>query len=136
VEGGGLRGSETILLVEDEPAVRALTRRVLQRYGYDVLEAASGDEALALAERRPGEIHLLVTDVVMPGMSGREVAQRIARTRPSTAVLYTSGYTPDAIMQHRVIAAGAPFLQKPFTPAALAAKVREVLDGVAGQDPG
>jgi PAS domain S-box-containing protein len=131
-ERRGVSGWETILLVEDEPAVRALARRVLQRYGYHVLAAGSGEEALAIAEREPGDIHLVVTDVVMPGLSGREVAQHFAQTRPGSAVLFTSGYTPDDIMRHRVIAEGAPFLQKPFTPAVLAAKVREVLDGKAG----
>ena len=110
----------------------ARARPLLQRYGYHVLAAGSGEEALAIAEREPGDIHLVVTDVVMPGLSGREVAQHFAETRPGSAVLFTSGYTPDDIMRHRVIAEGAPFLQKPFTPAVLAAKVREVLDGKAG----
>jgi two-component system, cell cycle sensor histidine kinase and response regulator CckA len=122
-------GSETILLVEDEPAVRALAQRVLERYGYSVIAAASGDEAIALAQGYNGAIDLLVTDMVMPGMSGREAAQRIQTVRPTTPVLYTSGYTPEATAQHNdVITAGAPFLQKPFTPATLAAKVRSVLD--------
>jgi two-component system, cell cycle sensor histidine kinase and response regulator CckA len=122
-------GSETILLVEDEPAVRALAQRVLERYGYRVIAAGSGDEAITLAHGFHGDIDLLVTDIVMPGMSGREVAQRIQAVRVATPVLYTSGYTPETTTrQNDFITAGAPFLQKPFTPAALAAKVRSVLD--------
>ncbi|MGH7506880.1 MAG: response regulator, partial [Longimicrobiales bacterium] len=125
----------TILLVEDESAVRALTSRVLRKYGYTVIEAPSGDEAVQLARRHTGTIDLLVTDVVMPGMSGREVADRIRASRPDTRILFTSGYTPEAILQHRVVTEGAPFLAKPFTPASLAAKVRHVLNAAEPTAP-
>jgi CheY-like chemotaxis protein len=122
---------ETILLVEDAQRVRAVVREILEMSGYVVLEARHGAEALEISNRHPGAIHLLVTDVVMPQMSGRELAQRLATLRPDLKVLYMSGYTDDAIVRHGVLAAGIAFLSKPFTPDALALKVREVLDGVA-----
>jgi CheY-like chemotaxis protein len=122
-----LGGRETVLLVEDEESVRALTRRVLHAKGYEVLEAASGAEALALVARHTGPLHLLVTDVVMPRMSGRELATRLAEVRPGVKVLYVSGYTDDAVVRHGVLEAGAMFLQKPFSPDALARKVRDAL---------
>ncbi len=125
---GPPRGSETVLLVEDEESVRVLVRDVLQRNGYNVLEVANGKEAIQLSERHPGPIHLVVTDVVMPGMSGRELARRLAIQRSDTKVLYMSGYTDDAIVHHGVLDPGTPFLEKPFTTDALARKVREVLD--------
>jgi len=121
---------ETILLVEDAARVRAVVREILEMSGYAVLEAHHGAEALELSNRHGGPIHLLVTDVVMPQMSGRELAQRLATLRPDLKVLYMSGYTDDAIVRHGVLASGIAFLSKPFTPDALALKVRELLDGV------
>jgi CheY-like chemotaxis protein/two-component sensor histidine kinase len=123
-----LRGSETVLLVEDENSVRQLARRVLEINGYVVLEAARSDEAWQIYQGHPGPIHLMLTDIVMPGTSGRELAQRLTALQPETKVLYMSGYTDDAIVHHGVLGAGTPFLQKPFTPESLARKVREVLD--------
>ena len=105
-----------------------MVREILEMSGYRVLEARHGAEALEISERHDGPIHLLVTDVVMPHMSGRELAQHLAPLRPDMRVLYMSGYTDDAIVRHGVLEAGTAFLSKPFTPDALAAKVREVLD--------
>jgi PAS domain S-box-containing protein len=122
------RGWETVLLVEDEDAVRALAREVLRRHGYVVVEARHGVDALRLAERHPDEIHLLVTDLVMPHMKGTELAKRLAAERPNMKVLFMSGYT-DHVVLHEELTAGAEFVQKPFTPETLARKVRSVLDG-------
>ncbi len=121
-------GNETILLVEDEEAVRGITRLALQTHGYNVLEASRGEEALRLCETHQGPIHLLLTDVVMPGLGGRQVAQQVAALKPGIRVLYLSGYTDDAVVRHGVLEAETAFLQKPFTPVSLAMKVREVLD--------
>lgn len=126
------QGSETILVVEDEDAVRTLEIHILQRCGYRVLEAANGSDALGLMEREPGPIHLLMSDVVMPHLGGRDLAEQLALNRPDCKVLFLSGYTDDAVIHHGVSEADVAFLQKPFTPAALAQKVRQVLDGEAG----
>ncbi len=128
------RGAETILLVEDEPGVRRLARTILEAQGYAVLEAASGDEALAVARSHPGEIHLVATDVIMPGISGRVLWDRLQGLSPNSRVLFMSGYTDDAIARHGVLEPGIAFLQKPFTPFSLAQKVREVLDAQAKAD--
>jgi CheY-like chemotaxis protein len=122
-------GTETVLLVEDEEPVRSLARIALQSNGYTVLEAPGADEALYLCGRHPGPIHLLLTDVVMPRMGGRQVAEIVVAQRPGIKVLYLSGYTDDAIVRHGVLGPDMAFLQKPFTPSLLARKVRAVLDG-------
>jgi CheY-like chemotaxis protein len=124
-----LGGSETILLVEDQPEVRAVARAMLTRHGYTVLEASQGKEALEIEQDHHEEIHLLLTDVVMPAMSGHELARRLLQRRPHVRMLYTSGYTHDASVPHDVIESGVAFIEKPFTPADLLRKVREVLDG-------
>ena len=121
-------GQETILLVEDESDVRALAREVLERQGYTVLEASDGAQAVAVYEKEGARIDLILTDVVMPRMSGREMVDRVRATRPDMRVLYMSGYTGDAIVRHGVLDASMLLLGKPFTPVALIAKVREVLD--------
>jgi len=121
-------GHETVLLVEDAAPVRTLARRSLEARGYTVLDAADGPSAIELSARHAGAIAVLVTDVVMPGMSGRELAERLAPTRPEMKVLYTSGYTDDAMVRQGVLNAGVAFLQKPFVPDSLARKVRDVLD--------
>jgi CheY-like chemotaxis protein len=122
-----LRGSETVLVVEDQPEVRKLTLAMLESQGYRLLEAASGSEALSLSERYREPIHLLITDVAMPGMTGKELATRLVTLRPSLRTLYTSGYTANAIAHEGVLDAGVAYLPKPFSAAQLAAKVREVL---------
>jgi PAS domain S-box-containing protein len=122
------RGDATILLVEDEEGVRALSRHVLKNCGYNVLEASDGVEALRVAGRHAGPIHLVVTDVVMPELSGREMADQLLRLHPEIRVLFLSGYTDDAVIRHGVREAETNFLQKPFSHDALAQKVREVLD--------
>jgi two-component system, cell cycle sensor histidine kinase and response regulator CckA len=123
------RGTETVLLVEDEPAVRQLTRRVLETQGYTVLSAANGQEGLHVArEHTGGPIRLVVTDVIMPLMSGKVMAEWLMATYPELKILFTSGYTDDAIAHHGVLHPGVAFLPKPYTPAALSRKVRETLD--------
>jgi len=129
--GGAARGSETILVVEDENAVLTLSRRALEAQGYLVLSASDGASAIRVVERHGGMIHLLLTDLVMPGLSGRELAERLAARRPGLRVLYMSGYPGDAVVQHGTLPAGTAFLQKPFSPDGLARKVRDVLDAPA-----
>ena len=122
------RGTETVLVVEDEAPVRNVARQVLERHGYSVLEAPSAEAALDIATRYSGTIHLLLTDVVMPGLNGRELASRLADLRPDARVIFMSGYTDDAVTRHGVLEPGSAYVQKPFTPDAIARKVREVLD--------
>jgi CheY-like chemotaxis protein len=121
-------GSETVLLVEDEPQVRAMAERGLRAFGFVVLAAANGDDALALAAAHPGAIHAVVTDVVMPNMSGRELAEVLAEVRPEARILFVSGYTEAVINRHRDLGGDAAFLQKPFTPSSLAQRLRDLLD--------
>jgi hypothetical protein len=121
------RGTETVLVAEDVTAVRAVTREMLKRYGYTVLEAADGASALEVAASVKGPIHLLLTDVVMPDLNGRDLAARLHAARPEMKVLFMSGYTDDAVVRHGILQQGIAYLQKPFTPASLAQKVRRVL---------
>jgi two-component system, cell cycle sensor histidine kinase and response regulator CckA len=121
-------GRETVLVAEDDPSVRDIVVEVLTQKGYHVLQAPDGQTALELARAEPGEIRLLVTDIVMPNMTGRELAETLVAERAGVSVLYMSGYTDDAVVRHGVLEEDLPYLQKPFTPRALATKVREVLD--------
>jgi two-component system cell cycle sensor histidine kinase/response regulator CckA len=130
------RGSETVLLVEDEPAVRRFVRGVLQASGYTLLEASEGEEALSLCEQHQGPIHLLLTDVIMPGMNGGELGKRFSAARPQGKVVYTSGFTDEGLVEAGILQEGAPFLQKPFSVESLAHKVREVLDSGASAPVG
>ena len=131
-EGDDVRiseGTETILLVEDDEVVRKLVREVLDNEGYRLLEAPNGVAALSICAQYEEPIHLLLTDVVMPEMSGRELANRLAAVRPEVKVLYMSGYTDDVVLRSGVLAESSSFLQKPFTSAGLGIKIREVLAG-------
>ena len=121
-------GSETILLVEDEDIVRRLVAGTLEQHGYKILQAADGNEALRVYDEHQDSVDLVVTDLVMPGMNGRQLAEIIHLRSPETKVLYMSGYTDDAVIRHGILEADVAFLQKPFTPLSLAKKVREVLD--------
>jgi CheY-like chemotaxis protein len=120
-------GTETILMVEDEAIVRELACRVLRAIGYTVLTAAHPDKALALSAQHDGHIDLLITDILMPGMRGVDLAEQIARSRPGIGVLYISGYTKDIVSDQGVTGTNWAFLPKPFTPTSLARKVREAL---------
>jgi CheY-like chemotaxis protein len=122
-------GTETILIAEDEPDLRELTRIFLQGYGYKVLEASNAEQAIQTAEGFSGSIDLLLTDVVMPGMSGRQLAENISSKRPQTKIIYMTGYTDDMVVQYKVLEPGVKLLQKPFTKVDLALKVRSTLDG-------
>ena len=120
-------GNETVMLVEDETQVRDLEARMLRQLGYTVLAAASGAEAMDISRAHPGKISLLVTDVVMPNMSGKQVADALLSSRPGLKVLYLSGYTEDIVVHHGVLDSGVDFLTKPFSREALARKIREIL---------
>jgi two-component system, cell cycle sensor histidine kinase and response regulator CckA len=124
------RGSETVLLVEDDEMVRALAQAILERYGYTVLAARNVHDALRLAQEGPGQIHLLLTDTIMPVMNGPELAKRFRSIRPETKVLFMSGYTDKVIVNTAALEPGTAFLQKPFTPQTLTHKVREVLNAI------
>lgn len=126
-------GTETILLAEDDESVRSLSQDILARAGYKVLTAANGAEALKLSQEHGNDIHLLITDVVMPEMSGRQLAEKLLELRPGIKVLYVSGYSDDAAVQHGILKGAMTFLAKPFGPTSLRVKVREVLDSVSGQ---
>jgi PAS domain S-box-containing protein len=127
LDGSDQVGTETILLVEDEPALRSLTKRILSSAGYTVLDAESGDDALALLAAHDGPVHLVMTDVVMPGMNGREVATRVAALRPGIRILFASGYTDDTLFRHGVLDDGSRFISKPYSPGELRRKIREAL---------
>jgi len=122
------RGAETVLLVEDEEQILGLGQRILQQHGYTVLAARSAEDAIRIARQFHGRIHLLITDVVMPGLNGKQLKQQIEDGQPQLKCLFMSGYTADVIAHHGVLDEGVHFLQKPFTLAALTAKVRELLD--------
>jgi DNA-binding response OmpR family regulator len=128
------RGHETILLVEDEDVVRDLSEEVLEDYGYAVIAAPNGQEGLRICRAFDGEIDLMITDVVMPQMSGRELAESVAVLRPDARVLYMSGFTNDAVVRHGVLVDDMCFIQKPFSPDALALKVRSVLDQIGSRE--
>jgi CheY-like chemotaxis protein len=124
-------GTETILLVEDEPAVRGFARRTLEDHGYIVLEAASGADALSIVASHAGPIALLVTDVVMPGLQGHQLAKQLAAARPEIRTLYVSGFTESSVIHHGVPDHGVAFLPKPFSAETLSRAVRRVIDGQA-----
>jgi CheY-like chemotaxis protein len=128
------RGTETLLIVEDEPSVRHLARGILETLGYRVLSASNGEDALQVVRENKGSpIRLVVTDVIMPLMGGKVLVQWLKATYPGLKILFTSGYTDDAISRHGVLDAGVEFLPKPYTPAALARKVRELLGRIEQQ---
>jgi len=127
----GLGGDETILLVEDEDSVREVASRILRRQGYVVVEARNGKEALKEFGERGREFDLIITDIVMPEMGGLELAQRVREWAPAARILFTSGYTEDAVLRRSFLEPGAEFIEKPFTPARLAERARQVLDSEA-----
>ena len=129
------RGNETILIVEDEEEVRKLAGKILERQGYEILETFNGDDALVACERRKSPIHLMLADIVMPGMSGSELAKLLIPLYPEIKILYMSGYTDNAIVRHGVLEKGVDYIQKPFTMEGLARKVREVLDKDSDKHP-
>ncbi len=124
------RGEETILLVEDDDAVRAVAHRALARFGYTVLPADGGEAALRVAREFEGTIHMLLTDIMMPGMNGVEVAAAVAGIRPRACIFFMSGYADQDLVRQGLLEPGTHFLQKPFTPQELADRVRRILDGV------
>jgi CheY-like chemotaxis protein len=123
-----LRGTETLLVVEDQDQLRRMAVKVLRDHGYRVIEGSNPGEALLHCERYPGPIHLLLSDVVMPGMTGPEMVERIRPLRPSIKVLFMSGYSEQALQHHRDLELAGGYLQKPFSAEALAARVRKALD--------
>jgi CheY-like chemotaxis protein len=123
-----VRGRETILLAEDEPSILKLTTKMLEKLGYTVLAASTPGEAIRLAREHTGNVHLLITDVVMPEMNGRDLAKNVLSIYPDIRRLFMSGYTADVIAHHGVLDEGVYFIQKPFAMKELAAKVRETLD--------
>jgi two-component system cell cycle sensor histidine kinase/response regulator CckA len=123
-------GTETLLIVENEAAIRNLLQVAMQRNGYTVLAAESGREALEFARNHTGAIHLLITDVVMPGMDGPELVRHLSTIRPETRTLFMSGYMDDTLGDRGILSTNANFIQKPFSPSTIAQKVREILDGV------
>jgi CheY-like chemotaxis protein len=127
------RGTETIAVVDDDAGTRNVVCKVLRANGYNVLEASAGDNAIDRVKQHEGPIHLLITDVIMPAMNGRELSERVRVLRPATRVLFMSGYTDDLILHHGVLDAGIAFLNKPFTPRQLLRKVRDVLDATEAQ---
>ncbi len=133
LELGKGEGSETILLVEDDTAVRAVAHRSLRRFGYDVLTAARGEDALQIAEDHDGEIDLLLTDIMMPGMNGVEVASAVSKIRPGIQIFFMSGYADQDLVRQGLLEPGTHFLQKPFTPQELAERIRQILDRVKGK---
>jgi CheY-like chemotaxis protein len=135
---GGIssRGGETILIVEDDSALRTVACKALVQCGYDVIEACDGQEALRICADHDGKIHLVVTDMVMPEMSGAELAEQIAESFPEVRVLLMSGYTRDEAARRGIASERYSFLEKPFTPTKLAARVRELLDGARPRSMG
>ena len=121
------RGIETVLVVEDQEDVRSLTKALLERCGYHVIAASGGEEAIAVAEQHSGQIHLLLTDVVLSGINGKELSERLRVLRPNLNVLFMSGYSADVIAHRGVLDPGVAYISKPFTPGGLATKVQEVL---------
>lgn len=122
-----LRGSETVLLVEDEASLRELLREALEANGYSVLEARDGAEALQIARAHAGPIQIMVTDVIMPGMTGPKIVEHVAQTRPEMKALYISGYSDESVIRHGLIGPGRAFLSKPFGPEVLLRRLRELL---------